>query len=61
VLNIFQAEDIGCHIITCGNDLISKLNQIGKDPLALSHEAVQIFHRDAVASGLSIRTAKTAA
>jgi transaldolase len=61
ILNIFQAEEIGCHIITCSNDLISKLNQVGKDPLALSHEAVQIFHRDAMASGFSIRTAKSAA
>lgn len=61
VFNIFQAEEIGCHIITCGYDVIAKLGQIGKDPLTLSHEAVQIFHRDAMASGLSIRVAKPAA
>lgn len=61
VFNIFQAEEIGCHIITCSHDLIMKLNQLGKDPLILSQEAVQIFYRDAMASGFSIRTAKTAA
>jgi transaldolase len=61
ILNIFQADEIGCHIITCSNDLISKLNQVGKEPLALSHEAVQIFHRDALASGFTIKPARTAA
>jgi hypothetical protein len=41
--------------------MISKLNLVGKDPMVLSREAVQIFHRDAIASGFSIRSAKDAA
>jgi len=61
ILNIFQADEIGCHIITCTNDMISKLNLVGKDLFEYSREAVQIFHRDASASGFSIRSAKTAA
>jgi transaldolase len=61
ILNIFQADEIGCHIITCTNEMISKLNLVGKDPMVLSREAVQIFHRDAIASGFSIRSAKDAA
>ena len=32
VLNIFQADAIGCHIITVTNDLLKKLNLVGKDP-----------------------------
>jgi transaldolase len=61
ILNIFQADEIGCHIITCTNDMISKLNLVGKDLFEYSRETVQIFHRDAGASGFSIRSAKTAA
>ncbi len=61
ILNIFQADEIGCHIITCTNDMISKLNLVGRDLFEYSREAVQIFHRDATASGLSVKSAKNAA
>jgi transaldolase len=61
VLNIFQADDIGCHIITCTNDMIAKLNLTGKDLLEYSRETVQMFHRDATAACFSINPAKTAA
>jgi transaldolase len=61
ILNIFQADEIGCHVITCTNDMISKLNLVGKDLFEYSRETVQIFHRDAAASDFSIRSAKTAA
>lgn len=47
LLNIFQAEETGCHIITVGNDLLKKLDCIGKDLVQFSQETVQMFHRDA--------------
>lgn len=61
VLNIFQADDIGCDIITCTNDMIAKLGLAGKDLLDYSRETVQMFHRDAAASSFSINPAKSAA
>jgi transaldolase len=61
LLNIFQADAIGCHIITCTNDMIMKLNLVGKDLIEYSRETVQMFHRDATASAFSIDSAKFAA
>lgn len=61
VLNIFQADDIGCHIITCTNDMIAKLSLAGKDLLDYSRETVQMFHRDAAASSFSINLSRSAA
>jgi len=61
VLNVFQADDIGCHIITCTNDMIAKLSLAGKDLLDYSRETVQMFDRDATASSFSINLAKAAA
>ncbi len=61
VLNIFQADDIGCDIITCTNDMIAKLSLAGKDLLDYSRETVQMFYRDATASSFSINLEKSAA
>jgi len=61
LLNIFQADEIGCHIITCTNDMIAKLNLVGKDLVEYSRETVQMFYRDAAASSFSIDLAKHAA
>ena len=61
VLNIFQADAIGCDIITCSNDMIAKLSLAGKNLLDYSRETVQMFHRDAAASSFSINSAKSAA
>ena len=61
VLNIFQADDIGCHIITCTNDMIAKLSLAGKNLVEYSRETVQMFYRDAAASSFSINPAKSAA
>lgn len=54
VLNIFQADAIGCHIITVTNDLLAKLPTIGKDLLTYSLETVEMFRQDAVKAGYSI-------
>lgn len=54
LLNIFQADEIGCDIITVTNDLIGKLKLVGKDLDAYSRETVQMFYRDAAAAGYEI-------
>jgi transaldolase len=56
LLNIFQAHQIGCHIITVTNDILKKLELVGKDLGAYSLETVEMFHRDAKAAGYSIAT-----
>lgn len=55
LLNIFQADAIGCHIITVTNDLLAKLPLIGKNLDEYSLETVQMFYRDAVQAGFSIK------
>ncbi len=54
VLNVVQADQVGCHIITVTHDLLKKLDLLGKDLLQFSLETVQMFHRDAVAAGFSL-------
>jgi transaldolase len=53
-LNIFQADEIGCQIITVTNDLLKKAHLIGKDLDQFSLETVEMFHRDAVAAGFQL-------
>lgn len=55
LLNIFQADDIGCHIITVTNDIINKLNLIGKDLDLFSVETVKMFYEDAKAAAYTIK------
>jgi len=59
LLNIFQADDIGCHIITATNDVLKKLSLVGKELSDYSLETVQMFYDDAVAAGYKINTSKT--
>ncbi len=54
LLNVFQADDVGCHIITVTNDILSKLSLVDKDLEAYSLETVEMFRRDALAAGFSI-------
>jgi len=54
VLNIHQARDCGCHIITATPDILNKLDMAGKDLEDLSQETVAMFHRDAVAAGFQL-------
>jgi transaldolase len=51
VLNLVQADSIGCHIITMTHELLKKLDGLGKDLDQFSLETVQMFHRDARAAG----------
>ena len=54
LLNVFQANEIGCHIITATNDILLKLKLLGKDLTEYSLETVEMFHNDAVSAGYSI-------
>ena len=56
LLNIFQADDIGCHIITVTNDILKKMSIVGKDLLQFSLETVEMFRQDAVAAGFELPT-----
>ncbi len=54
VLNIVQADQVGCHIITVTHDLLKKLDGLGKDLEQFSLETVQMFRRDAVQAGFTL-------
>ena len=54
LLNIFQANDAGCHIITVPENILAKLETVGKDLDEFSLETVAMFHHDAARSGYQL-------
>ncbi|MBF0287432.1 MAG: transaldolase [SAR324 cluster bacterium] len=54
VFNVYQADAIGCHIITATNSILDKLELAGKDLSEFSLETVQMFYNDAVDAGYSL-------
>lgn len=54
VLNVYQAQTCGCHIITCTDDLIAKLSLYQKDLSDYSLDTVKMFYNDAVKAGFSL-------
>ena len=54
LLNVFHAEQCGCHIITATPDILAKLALVGKDLRQYSLETVKMFHNDAVAAGFKL-------
>jgi transaldolase len=54
LLNIFQADEIGCHIITVTNDILKKLSLIGYDLSEYSLDTVKMFYKDGKAAGFDI-------
>jgi len=54
LLNIFQADEIGCHIITVTSDILGKLALVGKDLDEYSLDTVKMFRADALASGFTL-------
>jgi transaldolase len=60
LLNIFQAEQAGCDIITVPPEMLRKLSLVGKDLAAYSLETVEMFHRDAEAAAYTIDTSALA-
>lgn len=54
LLNIIQADVIGCHIITVTQDLLKKSHLIGKDLHEYSLDTVKMFHDDAMKAGYTL-------
>ncbi|HUN79545.1 MAG TPA: transaldolase [Solirubrobacteraceae bacterium] len=54
ILNLVQADEVGCHIITVTHDLLKKLGCLGKSLEQYSLETVCMFHDDAVAAGFTL-------
>jgi len=54
ILNVVQADEVGCHVITVTHDLLKKLPLLGKDLDEFSLETVQMFHRDAISAGFHL-------
>jgi transaldolase len=62
LLNIYQADAIGCHIITVTHDILNRLDTVGRDLHEYSLETVRMFRNDAVKAGYTLpsRTRSTA-
>jgi transaldolase len=54
ILNVVQADQVGCHIITLTHELLGKLDALGKSLDQFSLETVQMFHRDAQSAGFTL-------
>jgi transaldolase len=54
LLNVFQAAQVGCHIITATSSILDKLSLVGKDLRAYSLETVQMFRNDALRAGFTL-------
>jgi transaldolase len=54
LLNIFQADDIGCHVITVTNDILKKLSLVGYNLDEYSLDTVKMFYKDAVEAGFKL-------
>jgi transaldolase len=54
LLNIFQADDVGCHVITVTNDILKKLSLVGYDLDTYSLDTVKMFYNDAVAAAFKL-------
>lgn len=54
LLNVVQADSIGCHIITVTHDVLAKLSLLGRDHTQFSLETVQMFFDDAAAAGYTL-------
>ena len=54
LLNVVQADRIGCHIITVTHDVLKKLPLLGRDLEEYSLDTVRMFHRDAASAGLTL-------
>jgi transaldolase len=58
LLNIFQADSIGCHIITVTKDILKKMVLVNKDLNEFSLETVKMFYEDAKKAGFSLETSE---
>jgi transaldolase len=56
LVNIFHADQIGCHVITVTHDILSKLELVGRDLAEYSLDTVRMFRNDALAAGFTLAT-----
>lgn len=55
VLNLFQSEDCGCHIVTVPHDILGKaMKSVGTSLEAMSLDTVKMFANDAEAAGFTV-------
>jgi transaldolase len=54
LLNVVQADEVGCHVITVTHELLKKLPLLGKDLDEFSLETVQMFHQDGLSAGFDL-------
>ncbi len=54
LLNIFQADAVGCHVITVSHDILKKLSLVGRDLEEFSLDTVKMFRRDALEAGFDL-------
>jgi transaldolase len=54
LLNLIQAEEVGCHIITVTNEILKKIDLLGYSLEDYSLDTVKMFFNDAKSSGFSI-------
>jgi transaldolase len=55
LLNVFQADEIGCHVITVTPDVLNKLRLVGRDLNDYSLDTVKMFFTDAQSAGFRLR------
>lgn len=54
LLNIFQADAVGCQVITVTNDILMKLSLVGYDLDTYSLDTVKMFYNDAISAGFRL-------
>jgi transaldolase len=54
IFNIFQADAVGCHVITVTNDILKKLSIVGYDLTEYSLDTVKMLYNDAQTSGFAL-------
>jgi transaldolase len=54
LLNIFQADSVGCHIVTVTSNILRKLGLVGKDLAEFSLDTVKMFRADALTAGYKL-------
>jgi transaldolase len=57
LLNVFQADAIGCHIITVTNDILKKLSLVGRHLEDYSLDTVKMLYSDAMQARLALQPA----
>jgi transaldolase len=61
LLNVFQADEVRCHIITATPDVLAKLGLVGRDLDQVSLDTVKMFRQDALAAGFTITSSRRVA